>query len=63
MSHGPDCGGEAVVGVQGKRQNGNKGQRDRIIVQPRQGNWGGNRGVVRKEISVRITVACGHDSD
>ena len=37
MSHGPGCGGEAVVRVQGKRQKGNKakmkGEQSRVIVQ------------------------------
>ena len=37
MSHGPGCGGEAVVRVQGEGQRGNKaktkGEQSQVIVQ------------------------------
>ena len=60
MSHGPDCVGEAMVRVQEERQKGNKGPRDRVIVQAG-GKRGSNGEVVSKEISILIIVACGHD--
>ena len=64
MSHGPGCGGEAVVRVQGTGQKENKvetkGEQSWVIVQAGAGA-GGNREVVSKEISVRIIVACSHD--
>ena len=53
-----------MVRVQGRGQKENKVKDERGT---RQGNStsgsgrGGNREVVRKEISVRIIVACGHD--
>ena len=65
MSHGPGCGGEAMVRVQGRGRKENKVKEERGT---RQGNStsrsgrGGNREVVSKEISVRIIVACGHDT-
>ena len=64
MSHGPGCGGEAVVRIQGRGRKENKVKKKRGT---RRGNStsgsgrGGNREVVSKEISVRIIVACGHD--
>src|ERR1700677_3591006 len=47
----PGCAGEAVVKVQ-------RGKGTRMSNSPRGGS---NREVVRKEISVRIIIACGHD--
>ena len=64
MSHGPGCGGEAVVRVQGTGQKENKVEtkREQKPGDSTSGSGrGGNREVVSKEISVRIIVACGHD--
>src|ERR1700677_4553617 len=47
----PGCAGEAAVKVQ-------RGKGTRMSNSPRGGS---NREVVRKEISVRIIIACGHD--
>ena len=64
MSHGPGCGGKAVVRVQGRGRKEDKvktkGERGRVIVQEG-GGRGSNGEVVSKEISVRILVAYGHD--
>ena len=64
MSHEPGRGGEAVVGVQGRGRKENKVKTKReqgwVIVQEGDGR-GSNGEVVRKEISVRILVAYGHD--
>jgi hypothetical protein len=46
------CAGEAAVKVQ-------RGKGTRMSNSPRGGS---NREVVRKEISVRIVIACGHDT-
>ena len=65
MSHGPDCGGEAVIRVQGR---GRKENKEKVERGTRQGNStsgsgrGSNREVVSKEISIRIIVVCGHDT-
>src|ERR1700677_5010979 len=48
----PGCAGEAAVKVQ-------RGKGTRMSNSPRGGS---NREVVRKEISVRIIIACGHDT-
>ena len=58
MSHRPDC---VEQGCDKSTKEETKREQGRVIVQA-EGRRGGNREVVRKEISIRILVACGHDN-